>query len=176
MLWFSFFFFNAIDSIWKKKIYMQVHLWIWCFKSCPCLCSNPIQNRPLNLGSWINIETRLSLCSLSGTFCLSPGFLLCFYPYSLFHFSYDPLVPVCIFGCVWGDSYISRWDLVDRPLLRWDHWKTPSILEITGSITGLYTSNVYSIGTVSETVEGVRVVAYVHNSKDKRKEREVSRE
>ena len=78
---------------------------------------------------------------------------------------------------VYGEIlYINRWDLVDRPLLRWDHWKTPSILEITGSITGLYTSNVYSIGTVGETEEGVRVVAYVHNSKDKRKEREVSRE
>ena len=34
-------FFFKCHWFYLKEIYMWVHIWIWCLKSCPCLRSNP---------------------------------------------------------------------------------------------------------------------------------------
>ena len=95
---------NAIDSIRKKFVcgsIFEIDAW----NHAPVWVQILFRIVSLILARGSILETRLSLCSLVGIFCLFPGFLLCFYPYSLFRFSHDLLVPICISGCVLGRSF-----------------------------------------------------------------------
>ena len=104
VLVFILFFLNAIDSIWKKSIcgsIFEFDVWNHALVCVQIL----FRIIPLILAHGSTLETRLSLCPLAGIFCLLPRFLLCFYPYSLFHFLYDLRAPICISGCVLGGSF-----------------------------------------------------------------------
>ena len=114
LVFFFFFFLNAIDSIWKKSICGSIFEFDAWNHALACV-QIIFRIVPLILAHRSTLETSLSSCSLVGTFCLFPGFLLCFYPYSLFHFSNDLLVPICISGCVLGRSFT----LAGKTLIGW---------------------------------------------------------